>query len=139
MVQTKHNDLEDKHNDEDLDEIDDNKDLEGKDNDEDLNDTDDDNELKGKDVDDDLENIESIGSRFFSNDFLIFVVCRSNRILRGNPGPCLLSVHALLGTTFFRGSGVSRLPARDGLVDNQASVFLEGLLVDQDREVWEVL
>ena len=65
MIQTGRKDLEDKHNDEDLGEIDDNKDLEGKDNDEDLNDTDDDNELKGKDVDEDLENIESTGSRLF--------------------------------------------------------------------------
>ena len=65
MIQTGHNDLEDNHNDEDLDEIDDNKDLEGKDNDDDLNDKDDDNELKGQDIDEDLENIKSIGSRFF--------------------------------------------------------------------------
>ena len=55
MIQTGHNDLEDKRNDEALDEIDDSKALEGKHNDEEVNDMDDDNELKGKDVDDDLE------------------------------------------------------------------------------------
>ena len=55
MIQTGHKGLEDKHNDEDLDGIDDSQNLEGKDNDGYLHDTDDDHELKGKDVDDDLE------------------------------------------------------------------------------------